>query len=153
MTRTSVATAFLACVLLLVATACGEAEAEPAEVWFIAPTEGEVVEGPHVLVRLGARGVRITSADIHDAGTGHHHIFVNTDVTPLRDTIPSGVTGILHLGQGQTEFEVRDLEPGEHRLIAVLADYAHIPVDPPAMDTVRFTVVHPDGEPGDPSGD
>lgn len=143
--------------LLLVAGGCGDqesaqseeeaarAEQEPARAWFISPTDGAEVEGPHVQVELGASGVEITSADVHEEGTGHHHIFVDTDVTPLEDTIPSGVSGILHLGQGQTEFEVRDLEPGEHRLIAVLADYGHVPLDPPAMDTVRITVLPPEG--------
>lgn len=135
----------LLAIFALTLPACG-GEDQPAEVWFISPVDGEVVEGPHVMVRLGVSGVEITSADIHDPGTGHHHLFVDTDVTPLQDTIPSGVSGILHMGQGQTEFEVRDLQPGMHRLIAVIADFAHIPLDPPAMDTVLFTVVHPEGE-------
>jgi hypothetical protein len=140
MKRTPSAFGLLAMLAVLV-TACGQDE--PAQVWFISPTDGQEVEGPDVLVELGASGVEITSADIHDPGTGHHHIFVNTDLTPLHDTIPSGVTGILHLGQGQTEFLVQGLEPGEHRLMAVLADHAHIPLDPPAIDTVHFTVVDP----------
>lgn len=131
--------------LFLITASCGEQA--PAEVRFISPSDGDEVEGPHVEVELGASGVEITSADIHEPGTGHHHIFVDTDVTPLSDTIPAGVSGILHLGQGQTEFEVRDLEPGEHRFIAVVADHAHIPLDPPVMDTVHFTVLPPAEDP------
>jgi hypothetical protein len=123
-------------------------EPGPPQVWFISPSEGDVVEGPHVLAELGASGVEIVSADIHEPGTGHHHIFVNVDLTPMDDTIPSGLPGILHLGQGQTEFLVRDLEPGEHRFIAVLAHWDHIPFDPPVVDTVHFTVVEGSRDPG-----
>lgn len=131
-----------ACTLLLVA-ACDREPQEPARVSFEFPTEGAEVEGPDVMVRLGAANVRIVSADVHEAGTGHHHIFVNTDLTPLGDTIPSGVSGIIHMGQGQTEFLITGLEPGEHRLIAVLADHGHVPLAPPAVDTVRFRVIEP----------
>lgn len=130
----------LAIVLL---AACGDAPDEPATVSFAQPDDGEVVEGPDVEVALEASGVEITSADIHEPGTAHHHVFVDRDVTPLTDTIPSGVTGILHYGRGQTEFVIRDLAPGEHRLIAVLAEWNHIPLDPPAMDTIVITVEPP----------
>jgi hypothetical protein len=116
---------------------------EPARVEILSPTEGEVVTGPNVLVRLAATGVTITAAANHDPGTGHHHIFIDRDPTPLGDTIPSGVADIRHLGQGQTEFMIEDLEPGEHRFIAVIAHWTHVPLDPPAMDTVHFTVVAP----------
>jgi hypothetical protein len=125
------------------APAAAAAPTEPAQVEILSPTEGEVVTGPDVLVRLGATGVTITAAAIHDPGTGHHHIFIDRDPTPLQDTIPAGVADIRHLGQGQTEFLIEDLEPGEHRFIAVIAHWTHIPLDPPAMDTVHFTVVAP----------
>jgi hypothetical protein len=113
----------------------------------LSPTEGEVVAGPNVLVRLGATGVTIVPAANHDPGTGHHHIFVDRDPTPLTDTIPAGVSDIRHLGQGQTEFLVEGLAPGEHRFIAVIANWAHVPLDPPAVDTVRFTVAPPAPQP------
>lgn len=132
---------------LLVVAACG-GEAEPATVWFIEPTDGQEVIGSSVQVVLGVGGVEITSADIHRQGTGHHHIFVNVDVTPMGDTIPAGVPGILHLGRGQTEFLVENLQPGENRLIAVVADWAHIPLDPPAVDTVFIQVVPADPDEG-----
>lgn len=146
MRKHSVSIALSVLFLLGAIAACDPGPGEPAEVWFISPTEGQEVEGPDVLVRLGAGNIRIVSADVHEPGTGHHHIFVNTDLTPLDDTIPSGVPGIIHMGQGQTEFLVRDLEAGEHTLIAVLADHAHVPLDPPAIDTVRFTVVAPESD-------
>ena len=130
-------------------SAAAPAEAPPAApagaatVTILSPTEGESVAGPNVTVRLGASGVTIVPAANHDAGTGHHHIFVDRDPTPLTDTIPAGVADIRHLGQGQTEFTIEGLAPGEHRLIAVIANWGHVPLSPPAMDTVRFTVTAP----------
>lgn len=142
-TRTALALSLL---LAPLAAACGESApvpSEPARVRIVAPTEGQVIEGTEVLVQLDAEGVRITPATVQDAGTGHHHLFIDRDITPLSDTIPAGVTGILHMGQGQTEFLLTDMEPGEHRLIAVIANWGHVPLTPPAVDTVRFTVVAP----------
>ena len=134
----------LALFFVISLSACGRGEGgEPASVWFISPVEGAELTGPNLLVRLGASGVRITSADIHEPGTGHHHIFVNRDLTPLDDTIPAGVSGIRHLGRGQTELLVEGLQPGEHRLIAVIAEWSHVPLNPPAVDTVRFTLLAP----------
>lgn len=124
--------------LALVMAAC--APPEPASVQILQPADGDTVGGPNVHVVLEAGGVEITAADDHRAGTAHHHLLVDRDVTPFADTIPSGVTGIIHLGRGQTEFTLEGLEPGEHRVIAVLADWAHVPLSPPAVDTVRFTV-------------
>jgi hypothetical protein len=84
--------------------------------------------------------VEIVPATVERPGTGHHHLFVDHDLTPLNDTIPRGVTGILHLGRGQTEFVLDSLKPGPHRVIAVVADWKHVPLKPPVVDTVTFTV-------------
>jgi hypothetical protein len=116
---------------------------ERTTVMIVSPGEGEVVSGPDVMVRLTATGVTIVPAAVHDPGTGHHHIFIDRDPTPLQDTIPAGVSDIRHLGQGQTEFLITGLAPGEHRFIAVIAHWDHVPLNPPAMDTVRFTVAAP----------
>lgn len=133
--------------------ACGDGGGEPASVSFVQPQDGATIQGSNVQVALEAGGVEITSADIQEPGTAHHHVFVDRDVTPLSDTIPSGVPGILHYGRGQTEFEIQDLAPGEHRLIAVLAEWNHIPLDPPATDTVFITVEAEGDEMDDGDGD
>ena len=51
-----------------------------------------------------------------------------------------GVSGIIHLGRGQSEFTFSDVPAGGHRLIAVVADGDHVPLQPPLVDTVRFVV-------------
>ena len=111
----------------------------PAKVKITTPANGATVSGP-VKVTLHATGVEIVPATDERPGTGHHHLFVDHDVTPVDDTIPRGVTGILHLGRGQTEFVLDSLKPGPHRVIAVVADWKHIPLKPLVVDTVRFTV-------------
>lgn len=129
---------FLASLGLAVLTACTDSEV--AVVQIVEPVDGAVLTDGSVRVVLQARGVEIAPASDPREGTAHHHLFVDRDVTPLRDTIPAGVLGILHLGRGQTEFVLEELEPGEHRVIALLANHSHVPLEPPAADTVRFTV-------------
>jgi hypothetical protein len=123
---------------VLALAACGRAPAPSVRI--TEPPAGATVAGPRVRVVLEATGIEIASAAELRAGTAHHHIFLDTDVTPVDDTIPAGVTGIIHLGRAQTEFTFDSVSPGEHRLIAVLADAWHIPTKPLAVDTVRFTV-------------
>ncbi len=115
------------------------AQAGRAKVKITAPQNGATVSGP-VKVTLQATGVEIVPATDERTGTGHHHLFVDHDLTPVDDTIPRGVTGILHLGRGQTEFVLDSLKPGPHRVIAVVADWRHVPLKPLVLDTVRFTV-------------
>ena len=128
----------LASLVVVAFAACGDAE--PASVQIVEPADGAVLTDGNVRVVLQAYGVEIAPASDARKGTAHHHLFVDRDVTPLRDTIPAGVLGILHLGRGQTEFVLEELEPGEHRVIALLADHSHVPLEPPPADTVRFTV-------------
>lgn len=123
---------------LLPPTAQGQG-VKQASVKITSPTKGATVTSP-VLVKLTAVGVRITPATVEEPGTGHHHLFVDHDLTPLSDTIPRGKTGIIHLGRGQTEFQLDSLAPGPHRVIAVIADWRHVPLNPPVVDTVTFTV-------------
>jgi len=113
--------------------------AKGATVTITSPRNGATVTGP-VKVTLKATGVEIVPATVEKPGTGHHHLFVDHDLTPIGDTIPRGVTGIIHLGRGQTEFVLDSLKPGPHRIIAVVADWRHIPLNPLVVDSVAFTV-------------
>jgi len=152
---------------LLLATGCGESQPEPESgepagmsgmaempgmagmpggaqmVHITQPQNGATVTGPDVTVSLHTMGLRVVEAGVFEPGTGHHHIFVNTDVTPMGEVIPAGQPGIIHLGLAQTEHVLEGLAPGEYRLIAVVGDGAHISLDPPVHDTIVFTVVPP----------
>lgn len=143
---------------LSLAIACGGGEqaedaemaAEPAEempaepavtVRITQPEEGATV-GPDVLVVMETEGIEIVSITPPVVGTGHHHLYVDVDLTPLSDMIPQNDPQIIHMGDGSTERMLEGLAPGEHRLIAVVANPAHIPLDPPVVDTLHFTVAN-----------
>lgn len=111
-----------------------------ARVWFVTPQDGDEIRGT-VRVELGNEGVEVVPAGVPGQGKGHHHLFVNEDVTPLDAVIPANNPGIIHLGQGQGEHLLEGLEPGDYRLIAVLADGIHVPVDPPLADTIHIRVL------------
>lgn len=123
--------------------AADQMAAGPAMVAIVTPADGSEVAGTEAHVTFEVSGVTIARAGTADPGTGHHHLFLDTDLTPLDQAIPMDTPGIVHLGQAQTEHHFTDLAPGEHRIIAVVADGAHIPLNPPVIDTVTFTVVAP----------
>jgi hypothetical protein len=69
-------------------------------------------------------------------------------VNPERGVLVSGnrvrvvlaAEGICALSGGETEYTFHDVRPGNHRVIALLADYRHRPIKTAAADTVLFTV-------------
>ena len=111
-----------------------------AEVAIVEPTQGAVVEGATVRVRLEASGVRIVQAGDTTSGTGHHHIFLDDDLSPADQPVPSIPGRVVHMGDGSAEYVFEDVAAGEHRLIAVVADGVHVPLQPWVVDTVSFTV-------------
>ena len=50
-----------------------------AEAYIISPADGATVQGP-VVVRFGLKGMGIAPAGIKLDNTGHHHLFVDTDL-------------------------------------------------------------------------
>lgn len=130
------------------------AVAEPMPTDLASPTGGGRVEivgleegstvGPDVPVVLRAEGVEVEpAAGTRVPGRGHHHLFVDTDPTAATESIPMGAEGIIHMGNGATEYTLTGLTPGEHRVIAVLAYGDHVPMEGVATDTVNFTVAAP----------
>lgn len=114
-------------------------QAGPVTVQITAPRNGATVSSP-VKIKLVATGVRIVPASDERAGSAHHHLFVDHELTWLNDTIPQGSPGIIHLARGQTEFVLDSLKPGRHRVIALLSHWNHVPLNPLTADTVTFTV-------------
>lgn len=117
-----------------------EEAAGPMTVEITSPAEGAVVDGPNVLVTLDVAGLEIVPAGEDRPRSGHHHLLVNIDLPPLDQPIPNVAGESIHMGAAQTEFELADLAPGEYRVIALVGDFAHVPLDPLVVDTVRFTV-------------
>jgi Domain of unknown function (DUF4399) len=137
----------LVAVCALGLTACGgsqdSGEGMPegrATVTITAPADGSTVTGPVVTVRLAASGVQIVPAGDMTPGTGHHHLYLDKDVESMTAPVPSIPGSIVHLGTGASEFTFDAVSPGPHRIIAVVADGAHVPLQPFVVDTVHFTV-------------
>jgi hypothetical protein len=144
----------LAILLPLAAAACG-GDAPPAEggmpgaesamtsnamVTIVEPTDGAMTMGSSVVVRLEVSGVEIVPAGEMAGGTGHHHLYLDADLTPPDEPVPTVPGSIIHMGDASAEYTFEGVAPGEHRLIAVVADGAHFPLQPWVVDTVTFMV-------------
>ena len=114
-------------------------EEAPAGVIIVQPADGAEVDAGPLLVVMETEGVEIVAAGNMDSGTGHHHLIVDADVE-WSLPIPNDPGVHYHMGQAQTEFTLEDLTPGRHRIIAVVADGVHIPLDPRVSDTVTVIV-------------
>ena len=102
------------------------------KVYFINLKNGQTVKSPF-LVQLGLTsemGIAPALADWPD--TGHHHLIIDAPVPNKNKAISNKQ---IHLHKGQTEITLK-LEKGTHTMQAVLADYSHIPHDPPVMSEV-----------------
>lgn len=117
----------------------GTMSAAPA-VSIVEPADGDTIDGGTVTVRLDVTGLTIAMAGDTTPGTGHHHLFLDRDVTPAGVAIPAEPGFIVHMGDGSTSHTFENVAPGEHRLIAVMGDGMHIPLQPWVTDTVRFVV-------------
>jgi len=146
--------AFPTSLLILALAACaGEtetADAPPAaaamdpaparSVQIVTPADGDTIDGPAVTVRLLATGFTVVAAGDTTPNSGHHHIFLDRDISPPDLPIPAEPDFIVHMGTGATEFTLEAVQPGQHRLITVVGDAAHVPLQPWLVDTVRFVV-------------
>ena len=116
------------------------APAPTGRVEIVMPGDGAEVSG-EVPIMLSAEGVVVEAASgTRDPGRGHHHLFIDTDLSPPGEPIPAGVPGIIHIGTGASEYVLTDLAPGEHTIIAVLAHGDHVPMEGVATDTLRIVV-------------
>jgi hypothetical protein len=103
------------------------------------PEEGATV-GSSVMITLEVSGFTLAPAGTMEVGTGHHHLVVDADLPTVGMPIPSTDGEYIHMGQAQTELELTGLAAGEHTVIAVVGDGAHMPLMPTVADTVRFVV-------------
>ncbi len=109
-------------------------------VQIVAPADGATVNGGDVTVRLSHAGFEIRPAGDMTAGSGHHHIFLDADVSQAGIPIPAVPNSVIHLGDGSAQYTFTNVAAGQHRVIAVVADGAHVPLQPWVTDTVSFEV-------------
>ncbi len=109
-----------------------------ARVFFITPADGDTVSNP-ISVEFGIDGMTVAPAGQNEEKSGHHHLLIDTDLPAVDMPIPAD-SHHIHFGDASTSTELT-LAPGEHTLQLLLADYAHIPHDPPVMsDRITITV-------------
>ena len=110
-----------------------------AEVYIISPKDGDVVEASFV-VKFGLRGMGVAPAGMEKAGTGHHHLLIDTILPDLNFAVPKDQHHV-HFGGGQTETTIT-LEGGEHTLQLLMGDHNHLPHVPPIVsEKITITVV------------
>ena len=119
-----------------------------AKAYIILPKDGKTVK-PKFKVTFGLRGMGVCPAGIvtpegkSPPNTGHHHLLIDMDKLPPMNQPLAASDNLKHFGGGQTE-AVIELKPGKHTLQLVLADFAHIPHNPPVVsEKVTITVVAP----------
>lgn len=141
--------AFAALLVPLTVAACGgdteadampEAEASAGTVTIVTPMDGAQISGSRVTVQLSSTVSIVPAGEMTD-GTGHHHLYLDADLTAADQPVPTVPGEIVHMGDASTSYVFEGVEPGEHRIIAVVADGVHIPLQPWVVDTVTFTVV------------
>jgi len=128
--KKTIIAAVVATLPMATAALAGTAAPQGAELYIVAPTDGAVVTAPFT-VRFGLKGAGVAPAGIEKAGTGHHHLLIDTPVPNLAEPIPSD-DNHRHFGGGQTEAEI-NLAPGQHTLQLLLGDHNHIPHTPPLI--------------------
>lgn len=121
------------------AGAAAPAAATPT-VTIVSPADGDTVAAGALTVSLAVSGVTIAMAGDTTPGTGHHHLFLDRDVSAPDVPVPAEPGFIVHMGNGAASYTFENVTPGDHRLIAVVADGLHYPLQPWVVDTVRFVV-------------
>ena len=132
---------FIAALIGAPVIALGQTAAPPkAAVYIISPKDGDAVTSPFK-VQFGLTGMGVAPAGVDKPNTGHHHLIIDTTLSPaeLKEPIASDAKH-LHFGGGQTEAMVT-LPPGRHTLQLVLGDWSHVPFDPPIMSPVITVTV------------
>jgi hypothetical protein len=131
----------VACVAVSVSPASAQTPSPAgAKVYIINLKDGAEVTSPF-LVQFGLSGMGVAPAGVEKPNTGHHHLLIDTKLTAeqMKQPIPADDTH-KHFGGGQTEAMVT-LPKGQHTLQLVLADWTHIPHEPPVMsEPITITV-------------
>src|SRR5262249_32727849 len=95
----------IACSVMASGAASAQTPATPAgaKVYFINLKDGARVKSPF-LVQFGLSGMGVAPAGVEKPNTGHHHLLIDTKLTPdqMKTAIPADDTH-KHFGGGQTE--------------------------------------------------
>ena len=83
----------------------------------------------------------IASAGVERPNTGHHHLLIDTTLSPDELKQPIAMDDKhLHFDGGQTE-TMLTLPPGQHTLQLKLADWSHVPFSLPIASPIITPMV------------
>jgi len=118
---------------------------EGAKAYIVSPKDGATV-GKKFKVVFGLEGMGVCPAGIVGAdgkpspNTGHHHLLIDSCELPPLGMPLAGSDKLKHFGLGQTETTL-ELEPGEHTLQLIFADFMHLPHEPAVISKkIKITV-------------
>lgn len=107
--------------------------------YFVNLHDGQTVP-PTFRVVFGVYGIGVAPALTDKPDTGHHHLLIDTELTPeeMQFAIPKDDKH-MHFGGGQTEV-VLNLQPGPHTLQLVFGDMNHEIHKPNPIMSDKITV-------------
>jgi Domain of unknown function (DUF4399) len=109
-----------------------------AKVYFKNLKDGQTVTSPFK-VEMGVDGIRLDTAGVIVAGSGHHHLLIDAgDSIPEGQAVPKDATH-LHFGKAQSSAEVT-LPAGKHVLTLQYADGIHRSYGSKLATTITVTV-------------
>ena len=108
-----------------------------SKVFFKNLNNGDTVQSP-VVIEMGVRGMKIKPAGKLEAGTGHHHIILDSQFVQYGEIIPMDKTH-LHYGKGDTVASV-PLESGDHTLTLQFANGLHMSYGEQFSNTISIYV-------------
>ena len=108
-----------------------------SKVFFKNLNNGDTLQSP-IVVEMGVRGMKIKPAGKLEAGTGHHHIILNSKFVKYGEIIPMDKTH-LHYGQGDTVVSV-PLASGEHTLTLQFANGLHMSYGEQFSNTINIYI-------------
>jgi hypothetical protein len=135
--------------MVLGAAGCAETDAPAADeggasVSFVGLADGDTVATSFEAC-MEVNDFTIEASGEVNEGAGHHHILVDPTEAELADYADGAVDVVpkdethIHMGDGSS-CTTLELSPGEHTLVAVVADGVHAPLDPPLMSSVTVNV-------------
>ncbi|MBS1759040.1 MAG: DUF4399 domain-containing protein [Bacteroidetes bacterium] len=92
-------------------------------------------------IEMGAEKITVdTAGGPVAAGRGHHHLLIDgPDFIEPGIVIPKDSVHV-HFGKGQTEYELKDLAPGKHKLVLQMGDALHRSYGVPLSAVVTVNV-------------
>ena len=125
--------------LVFLTAAVAEPSPPGARVYIVWPKDGTVIKGGKFWLRMGLSGMGVAPAGTEMAGTGHHHVIIDSELPATDEPIPNDPNH-LHFGKGQTEARI-ELPKGEHTLQLMFGDAGHVPHTPPLVSgKIKITV-------------